>query len=178
MNRQQKRAQKSVGRSAVKKAAKAAGLKVPPLREQDPAAMAVRITALEDALERLVEINKHNNDNMLRAFSMVDAHLFVLQRVVNDASLNRVRYFPVHDMDKEFLAGDPDRAQEMNHTWLWEPGSTTYFTWYNHQYQQMRELEILVSILKEKFGCWPTEKAKQDLDEDVIEEFGGENAAE
>ena len=64
--------------------AKAAGVQLPPEAMQDPAVLAVRVQAIEDALQRLVQAQAANHSNLHQAFSLTDAHLWVLKMICID----------------------------------------------------------------------------------------------
>jgi hypothetical protein len=67
--------------------AKAAGQTEPTADEKDPAFLAMQVRALVGAIKQIEETIVHNTEELRNAFSMVDMHQQVLQRITRDLTL-------------------------------------------------------------------------------------------
>lgn len=66
---------------------------------QDPAVLAVRITALENALKHFTEVNQQNQGALKQAFLFTDAHLFVLKELCTDIVAEKVAKTETGEID-------------------------------------------------------------------------------
>jgi len=79
-----------VGNRAARHLAKAQGVRMSPETAQTPAVLAVRVMALEAAIQRIIEVNTQNQEALKRAFLYTDAHLFVLKTICQDVVVDKV----------------------------------------------------------------------------------------
>jgi hypothetical protein len=86
MSRKDRRAANSKNKRVAKHVAKAMGVKLPELLRQssDPTNMALRLTSIEDWIAKFNEAHRENLKGLFQAFTMVDAHIYVLQRLQAD----------------------------------------------------------------------------------------------
>lgn len=88
-SRQQKRATKSAARRA-SRAVITKGKKPPAEVSIDPAVQGVKIAALEVGFEKLVKMTQSNHREIIRAFSLSDAHQWVLMQIAKDLTAGTV----------------------------------------------------------------------------------------
>jgi len=123
-------------------------MSVPTAEMQDPAILAMRITAIEEAINKLTVAYQRNTQEVVRAFTMVDQHIFVMQRICSDV----VRYSGGDDDALKVLDGGVD------------------LNWYHGQYFQLRQFEQFIRWLHPL-----VEPELEDGDDEVFEEFGGDH---
>jgi hypothetical protein len=83
-NRKARRAQGALNRRTVRATAKATGLPEPTPEEKDPGYLALQVSALRKAVEDQMRVQRQNTSEIQKAFSMVDMHQQVLQRVIRE----------------------------------------------------------------------------------------------
>lgn len=91
----------------VRAISKAAGVTEPTADEKDPAFLALQVRSLIGTVNNLVKTQENNVQDILKAFSMVDAHQQVLARIVRELALavGEVRRLQV-DGDVTLSKGD------------------------------------------------------------------------
>jgi hypothetical protein len=82
----------------IRKTAKANGQRVPSEASQDPAILAMRINALEEGLERMVQAQQLNHTELRKAFHMTDAHLYVLKKLAEDSAAGELVFVSEGDV--------------------------------------------------------------------------------
>jgi len=97
MNRKGRRTQASNTRKAVRGIVKAAGQTEPTAEEKDPAFLALQVRSLHSTIENFVKAQDANLQSIQKAFSMVDVHQQILQRLAREVTtaLTRVRRLQV-----------------------------------------------------------------------------------
>lgn len=97
MNRRDRRTQESKTRRAVRGIAKAAGQTEPTAEEKDPAFLALQVRALHGTIDNFVKAQEENLRSIQKAFSMVDVHQQILQRLAREVTvaLTRIRRLQV-----------------------------------------------------------------------------------
>lgn len=85
-SRQVRRGKAAQTKRAVKQAAKQAGLLEPSAADLDPRTLALRLTGLEAAFEKMAKAQAFNSQGIGHAFQMNDVHLHVLKRLVVELS--------------------------------------------------------------------------------------------
>ncbi len=83
-SRRRRRAIKSVAKKAAKQVAQDKGIDISSEVSTDPSVQGIKIAALENNLEKFVKITQLNHKEILNAFSLVDAHQWVLLQIVKD----------------------------------------------------------------------------------------------
>lgn len=119
---------------------------------QNPAVMALRITALEDGLEKITQMFTQNMNYVKTGFNHTDAHLWVLKQLCVDMAM-KDDIPMVEDSDPE----NPDEKMMV-------PDLTPYYTRYNAMMKAQAEAA-------EEAAKQPSEPPP---DEPAEEEFGGD----
>ncbi len=136
----------------VKHVAKDNGQAIPTDFEKDPAVQAMKIKALEEAVNKLTQVHRTNVEEIRRAFAMVDQHTFVLQRVCNDTAYD---LSVVHEPCTEpKLVMTEDMKVDL--------------AWYHHQYYQAQQLQFFVEFFGKLKYTAKTEENEQ------VSYFGGD----
>lgn len=119
MTRSSNRRKRGAVTAATKKAAqglaKDNGIDITKEVSLDPAMQGVRIAALEKAVQKLVQVQQINHGEIHRAFSMTDAHLWVLRRLCEDIVSDMVIKVP---SNLGANAVDMGAYYDLYNTWL------------------------------------------------------------
>ena len=80
----------------------------------DPTVLGIKVAALEKAVGQLVEVQRVNHRELLRAFNMVDAHIWVLNRICQDLADGSVFQRPgiAGKIDQDYYFALFNRHQE------------------------------------------------------------------
>lgn len=111
--------------------------------------LAARVQALENGLQRMSDALNQNSRGLQQAFHFTDAHIWVLQRILNDITKDQVVFSST------------------------EENSDIQLGWYHRQLDQMNQF-MLFSKWLEWLGR--SEKQQEKKSEDVV--FGGQDAAQ
>lgn len=147
-SRHTRRAIKAVSRKAAKNIAKGNGIDVSKEVSLDPQVQGMKIAALEQAINRLVEMQGTNHDEIRRAFTLADAHLWVLRQIVKDIVAETV-----------MMASGPVKAVNME----------AYYDLFNAFQKKQAEEAAKAEVLK-KAGV----QAAPETQDEGHEVFGGD----
>jgi hypothetical protein len=102
-SRHRRRAIKAVSKKAAGRLAKDRGIDVSQEVSIDPLVQGTKIAAIERAIQQLVEVNSVNHQQILKAFNLTDAHLWVLRQIAKDSAAGQLLMkqgpTPALDMD-------------------------------------------------------------------------------
>jgi len=138
-----------------KQVAKSNGIKIPSAMAQEPAILAVRIQALEDALQHVTTVNQQNQEALKKAFLYTDAHLFVLRTLSVDI---------VNGTVKHVSSETPDGPHG-------EIDFSAYYKAFNEHYAKQNAPKLEDKSAEELLGDAPEE-----IEEMSPEIFGGDAA--
>lgn len=142
--RRVKRGIKTASKKTAQAIAKNNGLDISMEVSADPLVQGAKISALEKALERVVHMSQVNQAELIRAFQLTDAHLWVLRQLCKDIVTDTVML-----VDSETPAVNMD----------------AYYSLFNAKQRQEAEAEAAAKALKDA-GVTP-------LESDSPEVFGG-----
>jgi len=83
-DRRKKRVVKGASKKTAQAIAKGNGVDISREVSADPLVQGAKIAALEKALERIVEMSQINHNELVKAFHLTDAHLWVLRQICKD----------------------------------------------------------------------------------------------